>query len=287
MKEEPMLRTVSLALLASGESDNASTISYAMGMVERAGAHLSATIVVPPLLLPALSYSGSAIATQMLTIIEQENLSRREQADETAASLQSEAKKRRVSASVEIFSAAYDPPTPHLLRMVRVSDICILSAPQPETSQQREILIDLLFGAGVPLILTPPEWKRAHKVHKAVVAWDGSRVAARAVRDSLALLAEADAVEIISVHGEKDIDGEASAADLAQHLKRHCRAVSAHGLPVDVDGVAATLSAHARRSGADLLVMGAYGHSRLREFVLGGATRDRLAQVEIPTLMSH
>jgi len=282
-----MLRTISLALLAEGEADPASTVAYALGLASRAGAHLRATVVAPPLLLPALSYSGYAVATQMLTIVERENLARREQAEAIAALIRSEAQKLGASASVEALSAVPDPQRPHLLSIARLSDVCVLSAPQPGATLQRDLLIDLLFGAGVPLIVAPAEKMAAAKPRKAVVAWDGGRVAARAVRDSLPLLAEAETVEIVSVHGEKQIDDEPSAADLAEHLRRHCAAVSARALPLDVDGVAATLRAHVRHCGADLLVMGAYGHSRLREFVLGGATRDVLAQVEVPTLMSH
>ena len=282
-----MLRTVSLALLAEGEVDPAPTIAYALGLASRAGAHLRASIVAPPLLLPALSYSGYAVATQMLTIVERENLARREQAEAAAELIRSEAQKLGLSANVETLSAVQDPQTPHLLSIARLSDVCVLSAPQPGATLQRDLLIDLLFGAGVPLIVAPAEGKATARPRKVVVAWDGGRVAARAVRDSLPLLVEAETEEIVSVHGEKQIDSEASAADLAEHLRRHCAAVSAHVLPLDVDGVAATLRGHVRHGGADLLVMGAYGHSRLREFVLGGATRDALSQVQVPILMSH
>ena len=76
--------------------------------------------------------------------------------------------------------------------------------------------------------------------------------------------------------GEKDIAAEASGADIARHLARHCREVSVNVLPVRDDGVAATLFAHGILTRADLMVMGGYGHSRLREFIFGGVTRDTL-----------
>ena len=78
-----------------------------------------------------------------------------------------------------------------------------------------------------------------------------------------------------------------SGADIARHLARHCREVSVNMLPTLEAGVAATLFQHASLSRADLLVMGGYGHSRLREFVLGGVTRDVSVQTAIPTLLSH
>ena len=281
------LGTVCLALLANGELEPEAAIEYAMRLVERDGGRLSATLVVPPLILPALSYSGYSAATQMLMVIERENLARKEQAELKAAKIRAEAERRGASVSVEILSAAYDPPSPHLRRRARVSDICVMAAPPSTEPQQRELVVEMLFGAGVPLLLTPAKWPKAGEIHKALVAWDGSRVAARAVRDSLPLLAEAKTVEIVSIVGEKDIAEEASASDLEEHLTRHCNVAAANVLPAGVGGVAATLLEHARRSDADLLVMGAYGHSRLREFILGGATRDMLAQIEIPTLMSH
>ena len=281
------LRTVCLALLANGEPEPEAAIDYAMRLVERDGAHLSATLVVPPLVLPALSYSGYSAASQMLMVIERENLARKEQAELEAAKIRAEAERRGASALVEILSAAYDPPSPHLRRRARVSDLCVMAAPPSTEPQQREIVIEMLFGAGTPLLLTPAKWRQQGRIHKVVVAWDGSRVAARAVRDSLPLLAEAETVEIVSVVGEKDITQEASASDLEQHLGRHCDAVAACAVPAGADGVTAALLEQVRRSGADLLVMGAYGHSRLREFILGGATRDMLAQIEVPTLMSH
>jgi nucleotide-binding universal stress UspA family protein len=89
------------------------------------------------------------------------------------------------------------------------------------------------------------------------------------------------------VLGEKDIAAEASGADIARHLARHCPEVCVNVLPVGENGVAATLFAHGTLTRADLMVMGGYGHSHLREFILGGVTRDTLARTDIPTLLSH
>ena len=282
-----MLRTISLALLAGGEAEPASAIAYALGLAASTGAQLRATIVAPPLLLPTLAYSGYAVATQMLTIIERENLARKEQAQTTATLIQSEAQKRGVSASVDTLSAAEESQRAHLLKMARLSDVCVLSAPPLGATLQHDLVIDLLFGAGVPLIVAPEKWAKSELPRRIVIAWDGGRVAARAVHDALPFLVAAETVEVVSVNGEKPIEEEASGADLAEHLRRHGVVVSTQTPPLEVDGVAATLRVFVRHRGADLLVMGAYGHSRLREFVLGGATRDALAQVEVPTLMSH
>ena len=170
--------------------------------------------------------------------------------------------------------------------MARVSDICIMLAPSHTEPQQRDILLDMLFGSGVPLLLVPTNWKKRGPVRRAIVAWDGSACAARAVRDALPLLVDTESVEVLSVLGEKDMGAE-TGSDIVRHLARHCRQVAVEVLPVGQSGVAATLLARAVLTGADMIVMGGYGHSRLREFVLGGATRDTLARTDIPTLLPH
>ena len=222
----------------------------------------------------------------MLVMLEQEDVDQRRRAEQTAAMIQSEAEKLGAAAEIEVLSAAYDPLTPHLMQMARVSDICIMMAPSSGESQQRDIILEMLLGSGVPLLLVPTLWKKGGPARRAVVAWDGSACAARAVRDALPLLARTDSVEVLSVLGEKDI-GKEVGSHIARHLARHCRDVAVKVLPVGQSGVADTLQERAMLTEADMIVMAGYGHSRLREFVLGGATRDTLARIDIPTLLSH
>jgi len=276
------LKTVSLALLSNDDPDPAAAIRYALDLAGRTRAHLVARMGARPLVTPAYP-----VMSPMVEMIERENLSREDRAEQMASMIRTEAERLGAIASVEVLSAVYDPLTPHLIRMARVSDICIALAPPSTEPQQRDILVDMLFGSGVPLLLVPAGWSKLGPVRKAIVAWDGGASAARAVRDALPLLVEAESVEVVSVLGEKEIGEQASGADIARHLARHCREVSVNVLPVGESGVAATLNAHGMLTRADLIVMGGYGHSRLREFVLGGATRDTLARTEIPTLLSH
>ncbi len=280
------LGTVALVWLAAPGPDPASSFRYALDLACQNKARLRAIFAVPPLAMPALGYSGYAAATQMLMYVEQENVARRQDAEAKALALQAEGEKLGLDVSVDILSAAYDPATPHLLRLAGVSDLCVMSAPLASEPAQHDLLVDMLFGAGAPLLLVPEDWRGNSSVRLAIVAWDGSRAAARAVHDALPLLCAAEAVEIVCVQGEKDL-GESAAVELQRHLARHCKAVSVAILPHSGGGVAAALREHARRRDAHLLVMGAYGHSRLREFVLGGATREMLTHIATPTLMSH
>jgi len=281
------LKTISLALIANSDPDPAAAVRYALDLAGRTRAHLFVRIGVPPLMIPTLGYPMRGAASQMQAIIEEENVERTEQAEQMALMIRTEAERLGAIASVEVLSAAYDPLAPHLMRMARVSDVCIALAPPSTEPQQRDIVIDMLFGSGVPLLLIPANWNKPSPTRKAIVAWDGGAAAARAVRDALPLLVDAELVEVVSVVGEKDVGAEASGSDVARHLARHCREVSVNVLPVRDDGVAATLFAHGILTRADLVVMGGYGHSRLREFILGGMTRDALARTDIPTLLSH
>ena len=119
-----------------------------------------------------------------------------------------------------------------------------------------------------------------------MVCWDGGRTAARAIADAMPFLMRAKAVEIVVVT-EPRKSGEITGTNMAEHLARHGVAVDIKRISRgDIDVQSAILS-HAADSGADFIVMGGYGHSRLREFILGGVTRNMLSAMTVPVLMSH
>ena len=119
-----------------------------------------------------------------------------------------------------------------------------------------------------------------------MVCWDGSRNATRAVADALPLLHRAGAVEVVTID-TVERRNEVVGADIAGHLARHGLKVELKSITDKVNDVAVTILNHVADSCADLIVMGGYGHSRLREFVLGGATRGLLRSMTVPTLMAH
>ena len=100
-------------------------------------------------------------------------------------------------------------------------------------------------------------------------------------------LTRAKNVEILVVTGERDKSGEITGTNMARHLARHGVAVEIKRLPVGSTDVQAAILAHAADVGANFMVLGGYGHSRLREFILGGVTRSILASMPVPVLMSH
>ena len=129
--------------------------------------------------------------------------------------------------------------------------------------------------------------QRLSKLERVVIAWDFSREAARALSDALPLLALAHEVRIVTVFGEKHVETTATTGDVEHFLARHRIKYSLNSISFEGNNIGRFLMDYAVGIDADLLVMGAYGHSRLREFVLGGATREILREPLLPVLLSH
>lgn len=143
--------------------------------------------------------------------------------------------------------------------------------------------------AGRPILVVPYVGTFEQIGQRVLVGWDESREATRAVNDAIPLLEGASSVTVIAVDPKqgRDCHGEIAGADIALHLARHNVAVEVeHTSSAGID-VGNTLLSRARDLEADLLVMGAYGHSRVRELILGGATRTVLASMTLPVLMAH
>jgi nucleotide-binding universal stress UspA family protein len=144
----------------------------------------------------------------------------------------------------------------------------------------------VVFGSGRPTILVP-ELAQPRPFDHVAIAWDGSRVAARAVADAAPLLQRATKISVLTVVGEKPLPEKDPGARLAGSLQK--RGLSAEAVEIGAEDcpISTTLQQRAIELGAALLVMGGYGHSRVRDFVLGGATEGVLSDLEIPVLLSH
>lgn len=155
-----------------------------------------------------------------------------------------------------------------------------------ETVSAQDMAQSLVFGAGVPVVLVPPS-TAAGPVDHIAIAWDGSRVAARALCDALPLLAAGGRVSVVTVQGEKALGSTSIAQTLAESLER--RGYIARAVNVTLDGrtIAEALQDAALSEGAKLLAMGGFGHSRLRDFILGGATKGVFSDLRLAVLLSH
>jgi nucleotide-binding universal stress UspA family protein len=173
-------------------------------------------------------------------------------------------------------------------RIARRFDLAVVGQAEPETSTVEDIIAEAtLFESGRPMIVVPYIQKAPLKLDNVMVCWDGSRQAARAVGDALPLLVKAGRVEIVIITNERGKADEIEGADIGQHLARHGLKVDVHRIAGGNIDVADALLSHAADSGTDFMVMGGYGHSRLREFVLGGVTHSILQSMTIPALMAH
>ncbi len=155
-----------------------------------------------------------------------------------------------------------------------------------DTLSAQDMAQSLVFGAGVPVILVPPSTATGSVDHIAV-AWDGSRVAARALCDALPLLSAGGRISVVTVQGEKSLTGSNIAQTLAASLERRGYTASALNITLDGRPIAMALQDTALSEGAQLLAMGGFGHSRLRDFILGGATKGVLSDLRLAVLLSH
>lgn len=178
---------------------------------------------------------------------------------------------------------------PVALLHARYADLAVVSQAgltSEELTAADELPETLVMGSGRPTLIVPRYGKFASMGERVLVAWSRTRESTRAVHDALPLLTRAKAVTVMEVNPGKD-DAHIAGADIALHLARHgVKAEVASTTASDIEVGDAILS-RAADLGADLLVMGAYGHSRLREFAFGGVTLHILKHMTVPVLMSH
>ncbi|WP_119157669.1 universal stress protein [Caldimonas tepidiphila] len=183
-----------------------------------------------------------------------------------------------------------EDPAPSVIAHARLADLVVVGQHEPgsASSMPPDLPQQVLMDSGRPVLIVPYAAEAAAPGRTVLVAWDRSREAARAVSDALPLLGRAAAVHVVMFlpAGDTDLPGTPPGADLAQWLARHGVRADVARVPTPIDTGNALLS-HAADLGADLIVMGGYGHSRLRETVLGGVTRTVLRHMTVPVLMSH
>ena len=169
--------------------------------------------------------------------------------------------------------------------LARYHDLALLGIKRGDVTQQATAEA-VVFGSGRPTLLVPDDAPPA-TFRRVMIAWDGSRVAARAVADAREFLQRAQAVTIISVTDEKTLPDQDASSRLAKYLARYDVEAEVALVPSRNRPISETLQQHARQIEADLLVMGGFAHSRVRDFVLGGATSGILKDLQLAVLISH
>lgn len=248
--------------------------------------HLIGLSVMPPyLIIPAMDGAGVSV-----TVDQHRTAYADEQKVMKAAFLKAGSDLPR-PAEWRIGDAAFTSVPQVVIEQGRAADLIVVSQADPawERGSMMEDPIRVVMESGRPVLLVPNSGRIAVPPRRVVVAYDGRREAARAMFDAMPLLTGAEDVALVWLNPEasQPLAGDLPAVDVCAMLSRHgvkATAISAHATGADV-GPELLRQAHV--FGADLLVMGCYGHSRLREFILGGASRHIFARGDVPVLLSH
>jgi nucleotide-binding universal stress UspA family protein len=274
-------KDILVALTSYPEPTPVSVVEDAVSVAAALGAHIAALSCEMHVQLPGHFISGATVG--LPGIIAGEAGKSRRNAQDLLAAFDAAAEKSGVSRESILQKCKTFEVPDMLVEYARLHDLTIL----PE-SNDRWFAEAVIFGSGKPTLVLPQRPRsRPFELGTVAVAWDFSRAAARAVSDAIPLLEKAKKVRVVTVLNEKHLDNKHSAEELSKHLSRH-------GIDVVLDRVDAkgrrigeVLEAYVASHASDMLVMGAYGHSRLRELVLGGATKSLLSKPPLPILFSH
>lgn len=256
---------------------------YAVSIAEAFGAHVAGVAFAYDPILPASIMGG--ISADVFDSQRREN-----EAAAAATMDQFEAAARRagVSAETRLMTATVGAAADTFASLARRFDLSVVPQVTPDTIAPDELLMEAaLFESGRPMLVVPYIQKAPLNLDRVICCWDGSRTAARAIGDAMPFLSKAKSVDLVIVGKGKMNEKELTGADMGAHLARHGMKVEVKNIPAaDID-VANVVLSYAADCGAELIVMGGFGHSRLREYILGGATRGILSSMTVPVLMSH
>ena len=268
--------------LSVGEGANAAA-EYAVSLAAAFDAHLAG---IAFLYDPIVPVSGAGyIPADVIEAQERDNAAAAKAAIDRFVAA---GKRAGVAAEPLTLSGSFAGVGDQFGRIARRFDLSIVGQAEPGTSAVEEIIAEsALFESGRPVIVVPYIQKAPLKLDRVMLCWDGSRAAARAIADAMPLLERAGRVEIVIVANERGKKDEIEGADMGAHLARHGLNVEVKRTVLGDIDVADVILSHAADAGSDFIVMGGYGHSRLREFVLGGVTRTIFRSMTAPVLMSH
>jgi nucleotide-binding universal stress UspA family protein len=275
-----VIKDIVVNLSGRGAQDFAA--DYAVSVAAAFGAHITGVAFLYDPIIPDGTVGGATV--ELIELQREENSKVAQGAVER---FEATARSAGVAAEPRILDVTMEGAATVFGRLARSFDLVVAGQAQREHGASEDIMIEAaLFESGRPLLIVPYIQKTPFEPGRILVCWDGGRMAARAIADALPFLERAQVVDIVIVAEARKHD-ELSGADMSAHLARHgIRAEVKRVVQAELAVEDAILS-YAADSGADLMVMGGYGHSRLREFILGGVTRSILQSMTIPVLMSH
>ncbi|TWB35898.1 universal stress protein [Nitrospirillum pindoramense] len=284
-----------LSVLTGGAGDRAA-LAAAFALARRGGGHVLGLVPNPDPreAVPALGEGVSgALVEEIMTMVEQESRNHRTRAHQTFDAVLAEAGASLAESPVAAASVTGDfrevvgNQEDVAVVQARLADLSVMAQVAETTGGEALLMLEaILLDSARPLLVVPPAFNAdAGLGRHIVIAWNGSRESAQAVAQALPLLTTAETVTVIAVETDKT-DG-AAGRDLAEYLGWHGVTAQVRQPMAEGRSVGALLLAEAKAADADLLVLGGYGHSRLREMILGGVTRHVLYNATLPVLLAH
>jgi nucleotide-binding universal stress UspA family protein len=257
-------------------------VAIALTMAQRS--HLDAVAIgYESMSAVGMVVEGGSAAVAAVMGVEQERAL--ERANAAIAVFEVEARLAKIAYGTRAIAAIPADAEQTIGALSRLYDLTIVLQPEFATASHDNIIPQgILFNSGGPMLMVPYIQKGPLDANHIGIAWDGSRAAARALHDATPFLMGAKAVTVIAVN---ETVGEASSDQLVGHLARRGIAARVQRLTADRSNIQSTILSIAAESNIGLLVMGGYGHSRLKERILGGVTRGMFEAMTVPVLMSH
>lgn len=274
-----MIKDILVSLPVGRLSDSA--VNYAVSVAGAFEAHLTGVALVQEPFVPGTAYEATDfIATYRAEV---------EKAAKAAVTKFEDATRRAgVSATSQKLESALADLDDLFTQVTRRFDLSVVGQIEPGKKTLEVVLPETaLFGSGRPVLVVPYIQKAGMKLDRTLICWDGSRTAARAIGDAMPFLVRTKSIDVLSVMKSETTRNELPGADIAHHLARHNLKVDFKRIVANDQDIGNTILSAAADLDSDMIVMGGYGHSRLREFVLGGATRAILNTMTVPVLMSH
>jgi nucleotide-binding universal stress UspA family protein len=262
-------------------------IDVAVALTMRSGAHLDAVAIgYESMSAAGMIAEGGGAAVAAVMGVEQERAM--ERANAAISVFEVEARLAKIAYGSRAFAAIPADAGETVGALARLYDLTVVLQPDSSiASYDNDVPQQILFNSGGPMLMVPYIHKGPLDAHHVAIAWDGSRLAARALRDAMPFLAAAKAVTVITVNEDRNNAGEASSERVVSHLARRGIGARAERLTADRGNVQGIILSIAAETNVGLLAMGGYGHSRLQERILGGVTRGMFESMTVPVLMSH
>lgn len=260
--------------------------NMAKGAMGAAGDHLIGIYVVP---LPVIYVASEAVS--MYEIFAAERAQHVTRAKQLKATFEKKIAEEGLAGEWRTVMAQQTDRAQTLLDHARTADLVILSRADPNDDQKDSLKLveNVVLQSGRPTIIVPHDWKQQSFAEEILVAWNGEREAAVAVTFALPLLVAAKKVHIHWINPPEELgpDVATPGSELGKTLARHGANVSVGSSSAKGHSTGAQILAEVRLKGCDMLIMGGYGHSRFREKILGGATRNIFDNMPVPVLMAH